>query len=74
MYENLGFKLKSISKPNYFYFRNDLKRYHRVTFQKHKLKNKLNSFDPDKTEVENMTENGWRRIWDCGNLVYEWNR
>ena len=35
-----------------------------------KLKNKLSSFDNNKTESENMFNNGYRRIWDCGNLVF----
>ena len=73
MYENSGFTLKRASAPNYFYFRpdspNDL--HSRVVFQKHKLKDKLAVFDDSLTEFDNMKANGWDRIWDCGNLVYE---
>ena len=46
------------------------KRYHRFNFQKHKLKNILSKFDQNKTEWENMVENGYDRIWDCGNLIF----
>lgn len=70
MYEALGFKLKGVSAPSYYYFRGDL-RHNRQTFQKAKLKQFLGeSFDPSKTEVDMMFENGWNRIWDCGNLIY----
>lgn len=73
MYAKSGFELTRTSNPNYFYFRpdspNDL--HSRVIFQKHKLKDKLAVFDDSLTEVENMRANGWDRIWDCGNLVFE---
>ena len=73
LYEQAGFTLARVSAPNYFYFRpsapNDL--HTRVAFQKHKLPALLERFDPTITEFENMKENGWDRIWDCGNLVYE---
>lgn len=73
MYAHNGFKLTRTSSPNYFYFKpekpNDL--FSRVGFQKHKLPVVLKAFDSQKSEVENMLTNGWERIWDCGNLVYE---
>ena len=31
----------------------------------------LDKFDKSKTEVENMFDNGYFRIFDCGNLVYK---
>ncbi len=74
LYENLGFiKLKS-STPNYFYFHksNKLKLMSRVQFQKHKLNDKLELFDTSMTEYQNMLNNGYDRIWDCGNGVYEY--
>jgi hypothetical protein len=73
LYESLGFKLINESQPNYQWWKGNqmLKRY---TTQKHKLPKLLNeSFDSSKTESENMFSNGYRRIWDCGNLVYELN-
>jgi hypothetical protein len=76
-YEKLGFTLKNISAPNYWYFKNNqstiTKLYHRSGFMKHKLKNILQNFDPDKTEQDNMKMNKWNRIWDCGNYVFEWS-
>jgi hypothetical protein len=30
-------------------------------------------FNPNLTEWENMKNNGYDRIWDCGNFKYEWS-
>ena len=73
IYETLEFKGKKQSAPDYFYFKNGYNRYSRVQFQKHKLKDKLEIFDPNLTEWQNMQLNGYDRIWDCGNLVFELN-
>ena len=61
--------------PNYYYFKssNIYKLYSRVQFQKHKLKEQLEIFDENLSETENMYNNGYRKIFDCGNLVYELN-
>lgn len=72
MYNNLKFKLKKISKPNYWYTKNNLEILSRISFQKHKLKDKLETFDNSLSEWDNMKNNGWNRIWDCGNFVFEW--
>lgn len=61
------------SNPNYFYFSNnskDLKRQGRMNFQKHKLSKILKNFDVNKTEIENMEQNNYLRIFDCGSKVY----
>lgn len=72
-YSKLGFTLKHKSAPNYWYFnRNkDNTIYHRYMFAKHTLKNKLQNFNPELTEWENMKANGYDRIWDCGNYVFK---
>jgi len=72
-YKKIGFKFKHISQPNYFYII-DKKRHHRVAFQKHKIKDKLQFFDSSLTEYQNMLKNGIDRIWDCGNYVFEYNK
>ena len=41
-----------------------------MKYQKHKLKDKLQIFDPNLTEWQNMQLNGYDRIWDCGNFVF----
>ena len=69
-----GNKLINISEPNYFYFlKGDFELMSRLQFQKHKLKDKLKVFDENLTETENMYNNGYRKIYDCGNLVYKLN-
>lgn len=70
LYYKNGFELVSKSQPNYFYVKNFL-RESRIKYQKHKLPKLLKKFDPNKTEVENMRDNGYWRIFDCGNLVFE---
>ena len=70
LYEKLGFTLKGTSSPNYFYFNEDFILHSRIEFQKHKLKDKLENYNPDLTESENMYNNDYRKIYDCGNLVY----
>ena len=72
IYETLGFKKIGASAPNYFYFNMlDYKLESRNKYQKHKLKSLLSDFDSNLSEAENMFKNGYRRIYDCGNLVYE---
>jgi hypothetical protein len=69
VYDKLGFKLNSISSPNYWYVV-DRVRQSRIKFQKHKLTEILPNFDPNLTEWQNMEAEGYTRIWDCGNLVF----
>ena len=70
VYEKLGFKFSHASTPNYWYWKKGIL-YSRLQFQKHKLKDLLEHFDEKLSEVENMKANGYNRIFDCGNLVYE---
>ena len=69
VYKKLGFTFSHISPPNYFYVYNN-ERKGRLEYQKHKLVNKLNIFDENLTESQNMFNNGFRRIWDAGNICY----
>lgn len=71
LYDALGFEYLHDSDPCYWYFKtDDSTMFHRSSFMKHKLKDKLETFDPDMSEVDNMYANGYRRIWDSGNKVY----
>lgn len=72
MYYKLGFKMDHISPPNYWYVnrKNYLTRIHRFNFRKNVLKDKLETFNPELTEWQNMQLNSYDRIWDCGNLVF----
>jgi ssDNA-binding Zn-finger/Zn-ribbon topoisomerase 1 len=69
-YKSVGFIELYTSKPSYFYH-NRLKRLSRFQCQKHKLDKLLANFDPKLTETENMRNNGYSRIFDCGTLVLE---
>ncbi len=70
LYEKLGFVLEGVSKPNYWYVRGGEK-LSRYACQKHRLKDVLGeAFDPNLSEFENMSLNGWTRVHDCGNMVF----
>jgi hypothetical protein len=73
MYSKLGFTFKHNSKPNYFYFKNPSNLESRQKYMKHKLPSLLEHFDIAKTEWQNMVENKFNRIWDCGNGVWVYN-
>lgn len=69
LYENIGFKFKHSSKPNYWYV-NRGQRYSRIKYQKHKLCQM--GFDKNKTEKQILQEDmDMYRIYNCGNNVYE---
>ncbi len=70
LYETLGFKLINETEPNYFYEKGGLLSYSRTQSQKHKLSKILDDFDNNLTEVENMNNNNYYQVFDCGNLVY----
>ena len=70
LYKKLGFDFKGYTKPNYFYTKN-LLRLSRYKCQKHKLKNLLKeNFDPNLSEHQNMNNNKFYKIWDCGNMIF----
>jgi hypothetical protein len=71
-YASAGFQYAGHTKPGYRWWLNN--NYHdRRSFQKHKLKKKLNSFVENKTEAENMFAAGYRRVWDAGHFKYVYN-
>lgn len=74
VYLKNDFKLINISKPNYWYFDpSSLVRYHRFSFRKQELKNKFPEVYQDTlTEIEIMKKTKFKQIYDCGNLVYEY--
>lgn len=70
LYEKIGFNLKKETVPNYSYFHKDQGiRINRFNFRKDKLVSMGNN--PNKTEREIMIENGYRRVYDTGSLLYE---
>lgn len=69
VYKKLGFEPLGMTQPGYCYV-NGTKHYNRQKFQKHKLKDQLENFDPTLTEAENMFNHGFRRLWDAGHYRY----
>lgn len=69
VYDRNGFKFSHISEPGYVYFKKGVV-YNRINFQKHKLKDLLDIYNEKLSESENMYNNGYFKIYDCGNLVY----
>jgi len=71
MYKTLGFEYSHNSAPDYWYFTpSSFVLESRVAYQKHILSKKLKVFDESKTEKQNMLDNGYMVIYDCGNKVY----
>lgn len=65
----------TVSNPTYFYLPiNDFrKRYSKYEFNKDRLRNLFpEHYSEDLTEWEIMQKAGYDRIWDCGNLVFEY--
>ncbi len=76
LYNSSNFTFLHTSSPNYKYFniQDKIILLSRNQFQKHMIKEKLQFFDKNLTEYENMLLNHYDRIWDCGNLVYFWKK
>jgi len=67
LYENLGFELSHISKPNYYYVVDGVRKY-RFGYRKDVLVKE--GFDLDKSEHQIMIERGIYRIYNSGNYKY----
>jgi transposase-like protein len=73
VYETMGFTHVRDNAPGYAYFNlrdPKAKLESRQRYQKHKLPDLLESFDPAKTEWENMKEHSYTRVYDAGVAVY----
>lgn len=70
VYNKGGFALDKILQPDYRYvFGNNT--HHKFAFRRERLKIFLGQhFNPSLTEVENMRNAGYYRIWNCGLLRY----
>ncbi|QZI90471.1 hypothetical protein MYOV003v1_p0147 [Vibrio phage 207E48.1] len=69
-YEVSGFEFSGMTEPSYVWVKYDtvLSRYQCM---KHKLANLLGEgFNPEESEQQNMSRNGWFRVFDCGNRRY----
>jgi hypothetical protein len=70
LYIKLGFNFDGITEPNYGYVI-DGKIQSRQKYQKHKLEKKLEFFDSNLTEEQNMKLHDYYRIYDCGNMTFK---
>ena len=68
-FKSNGFEKIKDLPPVYYYIKGN-KRYNRINFQKHLLDNNLPIFDEHLSEKENMSINGYYKIWDCGKEMY----
>lgn len=68
-YVRLGFNLKGTTVPSYSYYKEGicLSRYQ---CQKHNLPKLLDTFDESLSEYQNMINNKYLRMFDCGQLVF----
>ena len=69
-YFSCGWTYLYSSSPSYYYTDDYQTLYHRSSFQKHKLPQLLEIFNPSLTEWDNMVINGFDRVWDCGQHVF----
>lgn len=67
VYEAIGFKFVKNTSPGYHVTVNNYKDLrNRMSFQKHKLEGMLKVYDNDISAWQNLINNGYDRIWDCG--------
>jgi len=69
VYEKTGFSFDYITSPNYIYH-DGYRILTRYQTMKHKLQAIVTLFDESITEKENMTNNGFVRVYDSGSIKY----
>jgi very-short-patch-repair endonuclease len=69
LYQHTGFKVETITAPEYYYIINNEPK-HKFSFRHKQLKNKLKNYDKQLSEWENCKLNNITRIWDCGKIKY----
>lgn len=75
-YVACGFNITGYTKVGYFYKNSNMKapRINRMSAQKHKLKNLLKKYDNSLTETENMIQNGYLKVFNCGNIIVQYDK
>lgn len=69
LFYNSGFKLESELPPDYYWTKRE-NRWHKSNWRHSEMKNKLENYDPNLSETENMHNHGFLKIWDCGKLKF----
>ena len=68
-YAKIGFRRQGLSKPGFFWTDGNevISRY---LSRRNKLQQWATAYDPNKSQADNMFAMGYRRYWDCGNLIF----
>jgi AraC-like DNA-binding protein len=69
IYKVLGFEFSHNSDIGYKWAKQEVL-YNRWNFMKHKLKDKLKLYDSELSERDNMFNNDYRKLYDCGQSVF----
>jgi len=69
--EKLNFKKINETQPNCFYFKSESCLINQDLFN---TKKELKLFNDQLSELENLKLNGFNKIWDCGNIIFEWKK
>lgn len=72
MYEQAGFKRIEDTQVGYLYFKGYIVK-SREYLQNHKLAKNLTIYDINLSPKENIFNNGWRKIYNCGNSVWSYS-
>lgn len=72
-YLKMGMNLIKETQPSYVYYK-DGGVLSRFQCQKHRLSRFLSSYSPDMSERDNMINNGYGVVYDCGERVFLWQR
>jgi len=76
VYSRYGFEFVSFSKPGYMYAKQTGRGTYDVISRNKAVRSNLTTllkhYDNTQSQYDNMTNNGWLRIWDCGNAKYIW--
>lgn len=72
-YLSSGFTVLGSTPPSYIYWSYKTGRISRFQAQKKNLSKLLDNYKEDLTESENMLMNGFRKIYDCGNLKVKYS-
>ena len=73
LYENLGFSVVAIERPDYMYTNGKGVRQHKFGFRKNVLHKKY-GLPLTMTEHEMTKQLGYEKIWNCGLIKYVWRR
>ena len=68
-YEKTGWTKLYTTPPSYAYYKQNIK-LNRTQTQKHKLQSLLSTFDPNLSEKQNMINNNWSIMYDCGTIKF----